>query len=870
MHQKLYRSLSKLPNKIPQNYTNYPTLISNCKDLKTLFKIHAKLIILGITNYHNSTLNNLINTYSIHQRCDLSRLIFDSVKNPDVILFNSMIRAYTRSNQHDYALKLYYNLIENDLKPNNYTFNFVIKACAGKLDYNLGVKVHNDVIENGFETDLYIGASLVDMYCKMGRTDRARKLFDEMPERDVVSWNAMIGGLSKEGDFWEGVGFFRRMQSGVGGRGIVPNSVTLLNLFPVLCGLEDIRMCRSVHGFVIRRRFRTEVYNGLIDVYAKCGLIGEARSVFDGLRGRDDVSWGTMMAGYVHNGCFSEVLELFDEMKGGNGVVNKVSVVSSSTAASELRDLEKGKEIHAYAVQNHFDSDGVVATSLMTMYLKCGELGMAYRLFRGLDEKDLVAWSALIAALVQCGFLNAAMSLFREMLQEKLKPNSVTLLSVFSACVELSQRKVGKSVHCYSIKGGLDSEVAIGNALASMYAKWGFFSQALTVFQRIPHKNVVSWNSLINAYAQNGKTQQAIEMYRELMLFGMRPDSETIVGILPACSLSHQLDLGMCVHGLIIKSGFVTDCHVKNALIDMYSKCDRLSFAEMLFNELDFTKDEVSWNAMITGYLHNSCFKEALSSFCQMTYEGLKPSAVSIVSVLPAVSHLTALPQGMAIHACTVQMGFQSSTRIGNVLIDMYAKCGRIDCSERYLDEMENKDTVTRNTILAAYAIHGHTERAVALFSQMQKENVTIDLVTVLSVLSACRHGGLVEEGKQIFYSMKDDFHLEPKLEHYACMVDLLGRSGLFSEVLDLIEKMPMEPDGAIWGALLGACRMHSNSDLAEMALNNLVKLEPVNPAHHVGLSNIYAQSGKWVEAKTARLKLTGVGLKKIPGRSWI
>ncbi|KAK9741384.1 hypothetical protein RND81_03G101900 [Saponaria officinalis] len=706
------------------------------------------------------------------------------------------------------------------------------------------------------------------MYCKMGRLDRARKVFDEMRERDIVSWNAIIGGLSKDGDYCEGLMFFGKMQNGV--NGIVPNSVTLLNLFPALCKLEDVKLCKSVHGFVIRRKFRSEVYNGLIDVYAKCGSIEDARTVFDGMRGRDDVSWGTIMAGYVHNGCFSEVLELFDEMKGKNGVMNKVSVVSSSTAASELRDLEKGKEIHACAIQNDIDSDGVVATSLMTMYVKCGELGMATELFRELEEKDLVAWSALIAGLVQSGFPKEAVSLFREMLQEKLKPNSVTLLSVFSICAELSQHRVGKSVHCYSLKAGIDSEVATGNSLASMYAKWGFFSQALTVFHKIRHKNVVSWNSLINGYAQNGKTQQAIELYRELMLSGMKPDSETIVGVLPACAISRQLYLGMCVHGLIIKSGFVSDCHVKNALIDMYAKCDRLSFAETLFNELDFTKDEVSWNAIISGYVHNSCFREALSAFCRMKYEGLKPSTISIVSVIPAVSHLSALPQGMAIHACAVQMGFQSITRIGNVFIDMYAKCGRVDLSERYFDEMENKDTVTWNTMLAGYAVHGHTARAVTLFSNMRKKNVSLDSVTFLSVLSACRHGGLVEEGKKIFYSMNDDFHIEPKLEHYACIVDLLGRSGLFSEILDLIEKMPLEPDAAIWGALLGACRMHSNSDLAEMALNNLVRLEPVNPAHYVGLSNIYAQSGKWVEAKTARLKLTDAGLKKIPGRSWI
>ncbi|XP_074286697.1 pentatricopeptide repeat-containing protein At2g39620 isoform X2 [Silene latifolia] len=825
---------SKFPtlhSKIPTDYRHYISLFPSCKDLNAIFRIHARLLVLGIAHY-NSTLSQLINAYSLHRRCDLSRLVFDSAKNPGVILYNSMIRAYTRSQNHDSALQLYNTMLENKLEPDNYTYTFVLKACADKLDYQLGVHVHNDVISRGLEMDVYIGTSLVDMYCKMGRLDSAVEVFDKMPKRDIVSWNAIIGGLSKDVNFCAALMLFRKMQ--IGDKGIVPNSVSLLNVFPALCNVEDVQLCKSVHGFVIRRVFPSEVYNGLIDVYAKCGLIEYARSVFDGIRDKDDVSWGTIMAGYVYNEYFYQVLELFDSMKGKNGIMNKVSVVSSSTAASELRDLERGKEIHEYAIQHHIDSDCKVATSLMSMYLKCGELGRANQLFRGLKEKDLVAWSAFIAALVQGGFPKEAMALFGEMLHRKLKPNTITLLSVFPACAELSLHKFGKSIHCYCLKAVMDSEVATGNALASMYAKWGFSHQALTVFHRIQYKNVVSWNSLINGYAQSGKTQQVIEMFHELLLSGMKPDSETMVGVLPACALSHHLDQGMCVHGLIIKCGFVSDCHIRNALIDMYAKCGKLSFSETLFNEINFTKDEVSWNTIITGYVQNSCFKEAMCAFHHMISEGLRPSAISIVSVLPAVSHLTCLPQ------------------------------------ERYFEEMENRDTVTWNTMLAGYAIHGHTERVIALFSHMQKANVILDSVTFLSILSACRHGGLVEEGKEIFNSMCVDFHLEPKLEHYACMVDLLGRSGLFSEILDLIDKMPMEPDAAIWGALLGACRMHSNSELAEMALNNLVKLEPANPAHYVGLSNIYAQSGKWIEAKTTRLKLTDTGLKKIPGHSWI
>ncbi|KNA08200.1 hypothetical protein SOVF_164490 [Spinacia oleracea] len=857
--------LQTLYNKIPTNYSHFTTLLSSCRNLRSLYSVHGRLVILGMTN-SNTILTHLINSYSSFQKFDFSKLVFDSVTNPDGILYNSMIRAYSRSDKFDEALGLYNRMLEREVEPDKYTFTFVIKACAGKFDLKEGLKIHNDVIRRNLELDIYISTGLVDMYCKMSQLDRARKVFDKMPKTDIVSWNAMIGGISKDGDPDEALGFVRAMQRG----GVVPNSVSLLNMFPSVCKLENVRLCRSVHGFVIRRDFPLKVYNGLIDAYSKCGFVEYARCIFNQLRGRDHVSWGTMMAGYAHNGYFFEVLRLFDELKSSSAMMNKISVVSSSLAASELRDLKKGKEIHNCAVQYGMDFDTIVATSLMTMYVKCGEFGKATELFRGLKEKDLVAWSALIAALVQSGFPIEAVSLFREMVHEKLKPSSVTLLSIFPACAELSSGNPGKSIHCYCLKADIDSEVAVGNGLVSMYAKRGLFTQALTFFFRMPCKNIVSYNSLISGYSQSGVSCQVMKIFHELLTSGLKPDSETMVSVIPSCALTQDLEHGTYVHALIIKCGFASECHVKNALIDMYAKCSRIYSAERLFNENDSIKDEVTWNAIISGYVHNRKSNEALYAFCRMKSEGLQPSAVSMVSVLPAAAELSALPQGMSLHACTIRMGFQSNTHISNSLIDMYSKCGHFNGSEKLFKEMKNKDTVTWNTMLAGYALHGHATRAVELFSQMQGDNVMLDSVTFLSVLSACRHGGLVDEARRIFNSMHEKFNLELKLEHYACMVDLLGHGGLFSEIMNLVNQMPVEPDAAVWGALLGACRMHSNSDLAEMALNKLVKLEPENPAHYIGLSNIYAESGRWVEAKNMRLKQADAGLKKFPGCSWV
>jgi pentatricopeptide repeat protein len=268
--------------------------------------------------------------------------------------------------------------------------------------------------------------------------------------------------------------------------------------------------------------------------------------------------------------------------------------------------------------------------------------------------------------------------------------------------------------------------------------------------------------------------------------------------------------------------------------------------------------------------MHSGHAIDAFSAFCQMKLENIQPNIVTIVTVLPAVAHLSALRAGMTLHAYVIRMGFQSKTPVGNCLIDMYAKCGWLDHSEKIFHEMKNKDTVSWNVMLAGYAVHGRGSCAIELFSRMQDSEIRLDSFSFINVLSACRHAGLIGEGRKIFDSMSKQHQLEPDLEHYACMADLLGRAGLFNEVLDLIKSMPMEPDAGVWGALLGASTMHSNVQLAEFALHHLDKLEHKNLTHYAALSNTYARSGRWADVGNTRSKITKTGLRKSPGYSWV
>ncbi|WCJ19556.1 Pentatricopeptide repeat (PPR) superfamily protein [Euphorbia peplus] len=831
-----HNKITVLPSNAIQISPNYLHLLTSCKTLNSLLQIHAVLIISGLQNHH-STNTQLLKSYISFQNCNFARSLFDSLPYHTVRLYNSMIQAYTSLKNHQ-------------------------EACSGALEYKEGVLIHREIVIRGLECDVFVGTGLVDMYCKMGCLEFAREVFDKMSGKDVITWNAMVLGLSRSGDPRKALGFVKSMQ--LVGLGV--DRVTVLNLVPAVSKLGDIDACRVIHCYVIRKGFDGSISDGLIDMYSKCGDIDAACEIFKRMKDMSEISWGTMMSGYAHNGCFFEVLELFELMKRENHKLGRTSTGTAVLAAAEMGDPIRGEEIHGFAIQEGVDSDVSVATSLITMYAKFGDIDKAIELFLGIEEKDTVAWSAIIAALFQSGYAEDVLQLFRDMLRDCFKPNKVTLMSVIPTCAEILSLKLGKSVHCYAVKADYDSDVSVGTALSSMYLKCGFFPSAMTIFNRMPCKDIVTWNSLIHGYDQIGDIYHALKMFRKLQVSEIKPDSGTMV-----CLLSTICDLctGTCIHGLIVKFGFESHCDITNTLIDMYAKCGSLSTAEFLFMSIEFARNEVSWNILIAGYVHNGHAREAISAFGSMKLQTFKPNVITLVSVLPAVASLSALKEGIVLHAYIIRKGFHSNIQIGNCLIDMYAKCGQLHHSESIFHEMKNKNIVSWNVMLAGYAVHGQGNRAVELFSNMQSSHIGVDSLSFISVLSACRHAGLIDEGREIFDSMNKRHKLERGLEHYACMVDLLGRAGLFDEILHLIKEMPMEPDSKMWGAILGACEMHSNVQFGEFASERLSELDPRNPNFHVALSNIYANSGKWEDAGSVRSKIIKTGMKKSPGWSW-
>lgn len=487
------------------------------------------------------------------------------------------------------------------------------------------------------------------------------------------------------------------------------------------------------------------------------------------------------------------------------------------------------------------------------------------------------------------------------MLLSGVEPNSYTFPFLLKSCAQIPASLEGKQIHTHILKLGLDSDAFVHTSLINMYVRngelgdarqvfdksfmrdavsftalingyacRGYLDDAKRLFDEMPVRDTVSWNAMISGYAQCGRYEEALYFFQEMLKVKVKPNESTIVSVLSACAHLGSIEIGNWVRSWIDNNGFGSNIRLVNALIDMYAKCGDLEAARMLFDAIP-QRDLISWNVMIGGCTHLSHFKEALALFRQMQLSIQAPSEVTFLNVLPACACLGALDLGKWIHAyIDKNMSNTANNSLYTSLIGMYAKCGSIESAQQVFDAIENKCLASYNAMISALALHGNADRALDVFNRMVDEGFEPDDVTFVGILSACSHAGLVETGCRYFDSMILDYKISPKLHHYGCMIHLLSRAGLFDEAEAIMKRMEMKPDGAIWGSLLGACRVHGNVELAEVVADHLLELEPENPGVYALLSNIYAGAGKWEDVATIRTQLNDKGMKKLPGCSSI
>lgn len=492
-------------------------------------------------------------------------------------------------------------------------------------------------------------------------------------------------------------------------------------------------------------------------------------------------------------------------------------------------------------------------------------------------------------------------SLFRKMVLEGAEVDERTFVFALKACKMFGGVRIGSSVHCRVLKVGFGKEMVLRNGLIHLYGECGCLEDARKVFDESLERDVVSWTTMIDGCVKSGAADEGLKLFNSMLRSGIKPNEVTFIAVLSSCSLKGDLSVGKSIHEYLKRNDIKCTLNLTNALMDMYVKCGCLLSAREIFDAMDFKdvfswtsmingyakdgdinlarklfdempeRNIVSWNAMIAGFSQNNLPKEALELFYKMEKIGLFPIESTLVCALSACSQSGCLDKGLCIyHHYIKQKRVPLSIILANAFIDMYAKCGRIDLAAELFDTMLQRDLVSWNSMIVGYASHGFAEKALILYNRIIDTGLKPDEITFVGILSACSHGGFITRGRKYFREMEIVFDIKPKVEHYACMIDLLGRVGHLKEAYGMIKKMPMDPDEAVWGALLNACKLHKNVDLGKICAEKLINMNPNDSGVYMLLADICANEQKWVDVRKARSLMREKGVKKTPGRSCI
>ncbi|CAM6113445.1 unnamed protein product [Calypogeia fissa] len=655
-------------------------------------------------------------------------------------------------------------------------------------------------------------------------------------------------------------------------RGLTVDSYMYVDVLKRCSKQKDLLAAKQVHEFTIQSGMDKQLFvaTSLLNVYLKCGEFLDARQVFDELEKKDVVTWNAMIAGCAKSKQAGghEAYRLFLQMREEGFEPNATTYLCILNAAASAGALEWVKEVHGHARQSGLESDLRVGSALVHMYAKTGRIDDARIVFDKLKKRDVVTWNTMIGALAEHGCGLDAYRLFLNMKQEGFEPDAITYMNILNPSASAGALEWVKEVHRHATKAGLESDVRVGNVLVHMYAKSGSIDDARLVFDRMEKRDIITWTGIIGGLAEHGYGHEAFRLFLQMREEGFEPDGRTYVSILNPSASVGALGWVKEVHGYATKAGLQSDVRVTNALIHMYAKSGSIDDARLVFGKME-KRDVYTWTVMVGALAEHGCGHEAYRLYLNMRQEGFEPDAIIYMSILNPSASAGALEWVKEVHGHACKAGLESDVRVASALVHMYAKCGSIDEARLVFDRMEKRDVYTWNIMIGGLGEHGCGHEAVKIFRKMNADGVKPDGASFATVLSACCHAGLLDEGRRLFLSMQD-FGVDPSIVHYTCMVDLIGRAGHLEEAQRFISDMPVEPNRITWGALLGACRTYGNVELGELAANELLKLEPNDASAYVLLSNIYAAAGKWEKVSAVRIMMQKRGVQKDPGRSWI
>ncbi|XP_071706569.1 pentatricopeptide repeat-containing protein DOT4, chloroplastic [Rutidosis leptorrhynchoides] len=644
---------------------------------------------------------------------------------------------------------------------------------------------------------------------------------------------------------------------------------TYCDVLQLCADLKALNYGKQVYNIICLKSTEIDHVLGskLVFMFVSCGDLKEGRRIFNNIS--DNIPkinvflWNFMMNAYAKNGDYKESVYLFTKMiKIGFEPDGYTFTCIFKCLAGFEDDNNLSDMIHGYVLKSGFGFDCNVVNSMIALYFKRGSVDNALKLFVEMPDRDVITWNTMISGYVANGLALKGFEVFVKMLCSGVSVDLATMVSVVIACANKGDVNLGRGVHGYAVKTAFNKKMKFSSTLLDMYSKCRDTDAAMKVFDNMDERSVVSWTSMISGFAREGEFDKAINLFLEMKKQDVKPDTFTVTSILHACALSNSLEKGKEVH-TYIKENEMQSLVVSNALMDMYAKCGSMDDSYYVFSQMNF-KDIVSWNTMIGGYSKNCLPSDALDLFKTMQHE-IKPDNVTMTCILPACASLASLNKGREIHGYILRKGLTLDHYVVNALIDMYVKCGELGLAKSLFNMTISKNLVAWTIIIAGYCMHGFGHEALLTFKQMRDKRIEPNEASLTSILYACSHSGLFQEGWKFYNLMVNEYQIEPKLEHYGCMVDLFSRAGKLLEGYKFIISMPVRPDATIWGSLLCGCRFRHDVKLAEQVAEKIFELEPENTEYYVLLANIYSETEKWEEVKTLRGRI-----KKNKECSWI
>ncbi|CAE6253351.1 unnamed protein product [Arabidopsis arenosa] len=654
------------------------------------------------------------------------------------------------------------------------------------------------------------------------------------------------------------------------------SETSLIELIRESADERCLKKAKSVHGFLIKFQFTekslTVMLNQLVIAYSKCSDFGSARQVFDEIPQKSVFSWTVLMVGATENGYYRDGIDYFVEMLGCDIVPDEYAFSAAIQACIGVDSIDVDEMVHAQVITRGFSSRVFVNTSLLGMYAKLGRIGDSYKVFNSMENRNQVSWNAMISGFVSNGLYAEAYNSFLRMLEEEIRPNVSCFISVSKAIGQLGDVEKGRYIAQIVLEIGMQSNIHVGTALIDMFAKCGCVTEALSVFESnfSGCGGNLPWNAMISGYTISRHGEEAMLLFLRMCQNNIKRDVYTYCSALNSIADMRSLEYVKQVHGMIWKSGRESfGVSLCNALMDAYAKCGELDAMMKLFDTWE-ESNQISWTTLVTAYSQSSEWEDALSVFSQMREMGFQPNQVTFSGVLASCASLCSLEYGQQVHSLTYKTGFARDKCVESVLIDMYAKCGSVRDAIKVFESLKDPDVISWTAMISGYAQHGMAKDALELFRKMELVLPKPNSVTFLCLLFACSHGGLVDEGLRYFHLMEERYGLVPEIEHYACVVDILGRVGRLTEAWKFIMKMPIEPDEKVWSTLLGACRVHGNIQLAKIAAQKVLSYNPDDFAALVLLSNTYREAGNIEGGLNVRNMMKSQAMRKEPGMSWI